>query len=100
MTINLAPELEEFIRWKIGRGEYDSADALVGEAVKRLVEEEKEEDACRDEIRARIEVAEAEISRGEYSEYDEITIHDLASDVHKRGLKKLAAEREKPGMRG
>ena len=68
--------------------------------MKRLVEEEKEEDACRDEIRARIKAAEAEIKNGQYSEYDENTIQDLASDVHKRGLKKLAAERDKTGVRG
>ena len=97
MTITLTPKLEKLVQKKIARGEYDSADALVGEAVQRLIEEEKEEDRHRDEIRARIEAAEAEIDRGEYVEYDENTIRKLAGDVHERGLKRLAAERKKTG---
>jgi len=53
------------------------------------------EDAHRDEILVRIQAAQAEINRGGYVEYDEETIHELAKDVHERGLKKLAAERGK-----
>ena len=100
MTITLTPELEKLVKEKIAGGEYDSADAFVGEAVQRLVDEEKEEDTHRDEILARIQAAEAEIDRGDYREYDEETIHELAKDVHERGLKKLAAERGKTGTRG
>ena len=100
MTITLTPELEKLVKEKITRGEYDSVDAVVGEAVQRLVDEEKEEDANRDEILARIQAADAEIDRGDYREYDEQTIHELAKDVHERGLKKLAAERGKTGTRG
>jgi len=100
MNITLAPELEKLVREKVERGEYDSADAFVGEAVQRLIDEDKEENAQRDELRARVEAAEAEIDRGEYVEYDENTIHELAKDVHERGLKRLAAERGKPGTRG
>ena len=47
MTITLTPRLEKLVQKKIARGEYDSADALVGEAVQRLIEEEKEEDRRR-----------------------------------------------------
>jgi putative addiction module CopG family antidote len=100
MTITLTPELEKLVQEKVDRGEYDSVDAFVGEAVKRLIEEEKEEDANGDEIRARIQAAEAEVGRGEYVEYDEHKIHELARDVHERGLKKLAFERGKTGTRG
>ena len=100
MTITLTPELEKLVKEKIAGGEYDSADAFVSEAVQRLVDEEKEEDAHRDEILVRIQAAEAEIDRGDYREYDEETIHELAQDVHERGLKKLATERGKTGTRG
>src|ERR1700682_2181105 len=100
MTITLTPELEKLVKEKITRGEYDSVGAVVGEAVQRLVDGEKEEDANRDEILARIQAADAEIDRGDYREYDEQTIHELAKDVHERGLKKLAAERGKTGTRG
>ena len=97
MTITLTPKLEKLVQKKIARGEYDSADALVGEAVLRLIEEEKEEHRHREKVPGRIEAAEAEIGRGEYVEYDENTIHKLASDVHERGLNRLAADRKKTG---
>ena len=100
MTITLTLELEKLVQEKVDRGEYDSADAFVGEAVQRLIEDEKDEDAHRDEIRERIQTAEAEIDSGEYVEYDDDRIHELAKDVHERGLKKLAMERGKTGTRG
>jgi antitoxin ParD1/3/4 len=100
MNITLSPEIEELVREKVKRGEYDSPDALVGEAVHRLIEEEREDDADRADIRARIEAAEAEIDRGEYVEYDETTIHELAKDVHERGLERLGIERNRSGNRG
>src|SRR5258708_8422828 len=88
MTITLTPELEKLVKEKIAGGEYDSADAFVGEAVQRLVDEEKEEDAHRDEILARIQAAEAEIDRGDYREYDEETIHKLPQHIHKPSPKR------------
>jgi antitoxin ParD1/3/4 len=100
MTITLTPELEKLVKEKVERGAYDSAEAFVGEAVQRLIEEEREEDAHLDEIRAQVDAADAEIDRGEYVEYDESTIVDLARDVHERGLKKLDAQRGKTGNRG
>jgi len=69
--------------------------AFVGEAVQRLIEEEREEDAHLDEIRAQVDAA--EIDRGEYVENDENTIVELARDTHERGLKKLDAQRAKTG---
>jgi len=45
MTITLTPELERLVKEKIARGEYDSPDAFVSEAVQRLVDEEKEKTA-------------------------------------------------------
>ncbi|HYL77624.1 MAG TPA: hypothetical protein VEU96_25645 [Bryobacteraceae bacterium] len=100
MTITLTPELEKLVREKVARGEYDSADAFIGEAVQRFVDAEMDEDAHQAEILSRVEAAEAEIDRGDYLEYDEETIHQLARDVHERGLKKLAAGRSKTGTGG
>jgi Arc/MetJ-type ribon-helix-helix transcriptional regulator len=100
MNITLTPELEQLVQTKVARGEYDSADTFVSEAVQRLIDEESGEDDDRGEIRARIGAAEAEIDRGECVEYDETTIHELAKDIHDRGLKRLAAEREDSGVSG
>ena len=100
MNITLRPELEKLVADKVKRGDYDTPDALVDYAVQRLLEEEEEEDAHLDEVRARTEAAEAAIDRGEFVEYDERTIHNLAKDVHERGLKRLATEADKTDTRG
>ena len=89
MNVVLSPELEKLVREKVERGEYVSADALVLQAVKRLLEEEREEDGDLEETLARVDLAEAEIDGGEYVEYDEPTIQDLARDIHQRGMKRL-----------
>lgn len=52
--------------------------------MRRLIDEDKEEDTHRDKILSRIQAADAEIDRGDYREYDEDTIHELAKDVHER----------------
>ena len=64
MNITLTPELEQLVQTKVARGEYDSAETFVSEAVQRLIDEESIEDADYREIRARIEAAEAEIDGG------------------------------------
>ena len=95
MTIILPPELERLVLEKVNRGEYESADALVEEALQRLIED----DANRSEILERIEAAEGEIDRGEFVEYDESNVQDLARDVHERGLKRLTTGHNKTGVR-
>ena len=100
MNITLSPQLEKLVQEKVARGEYDTADDFVGAAVRRLIEEEHEDGGDLDEIRAEIDAAEAEIDRGDHVEYDEYTIHELARNVHERGLRRLAAEHNEPGVRG
>lgn len=93
MTIVLTPEIERLVQEKVARGEYKSPDDLVGEAIQRLLADEDEELALRDHIRARVDAADAEIDRGEFREYDETNISELARDVHQRGLERRAGAR-------
>ncbi len=77
MDITLTPELERRIRERIARGDYDNAESLVEEAVRRLIEEEESDlDALREHLRQ----ADAEIDRGEGLEYDDETGVNLAED--------------------
>jgi putative addiction module CopG family antidote len=89
MNITLSPDLERRVRERIDRGDYDDVEALVHEAVHRLIEEdERDIDALREQLRR----ADAEIDRGEGLEFDEQTTRHLAEDIHARGRKRL----EKP----
>jgi Arc/MetJ-type ribon-helix-helix transcriptional regulator len=90
MNVILPPELERRVREKIERGDYDNAEALVLEAVHRLIEEDELD---LDALRARLPQADAEIDRGEGLEFDEHTTKDLACGVRERGMRRLADRR-------
>jgi hypothetical protein len=45
-------------------------------------------------LRTKIDEADRQIENGEFTEYDEDTIHDLAEAVKRRGKERLAAERK------
>ncbi|HXP83855.1 MAG TPA: type II toxin-antitoxin system ParD family antitoxin [Bryobacteraceae bacterium] len=96
MNVTLPPELERRVREKIERGDYDDAEALVREAVHRLIEEDEVDLGA---LRSRLQQADAEIDRGEGLEFDEHTTKDLASGVRERGMRRLA-ELQKPSPRG
>jgi putative addiction module CopG family antidote len=87
MNVTLPPELEQRIREKIQRGDYDNTEALVQEAVHRLIEEDEVD---LDALRARLRRAGAEIDRGEGLEFDEHTAKDLAGGIRERGMRRLA----------
>jgi Arc/MetJ-type ribon-helix-helix transcriptional regulator len=87
MTIELPQEIEELVRSRVGRGDYASPERLVREAVERLLDLDEDE---RQELRQAVEEGLRDIERGDYSEYDEHTIKDLAEDVHQRGLERIA----------
>ena len=97
MDISLAPELEKIVDEKVRLGQYQDASALVHEAVQRLVESDQEEDAHREEIRQRIAIADGQVDRGEYTEYDLRTLADLPRHVRERASKRLTET--KPGRR-
>ncbi len=96
MNITLSPDLERRIRERIERGDYDNVDALVHEAVHRLIEED---DLDIEALRERLRRADAEIDRGEGLEFDEQTTRHLAEDIHARGLRRLENQ-PKTGTRG
>jgi len=87
MNITLPPDLEQRVRERIARGDYDDSDALVQEAVHRLIEEDEGDVPS---LRTRLRQADAEIDRGEGLEFDENTTKELARDIHERGMRRLA----------
>jgi Arc/MetJ-type ribon-helix-helix transcriptional regulator len=69
MNITLAPDLEKRIEERILRGAYESPEALISEAVSRLIDEEEQELR---ETRAAIDQAFEELDRGEARPADEV----------------------------
>jgi len=86
MTIPLTPELEQFINERVESGQYKSAPEVIEGALEAPAEQEEILT-----LRARCDEADAELASGDFMEYDENTIHELADDVIARGMTKSAA---------
>lgn len=70
---------------KVKSGMYQTASEVVREGL-RLLKERDQLEKLRREIRLGFEA----IERGEYEEYDETTVKDLAADIKARGMARLA----------
>jgi antitoxin ParD1/3/4 len=65
MNIALSPEQEQFIQSQIDRGRFKSADEAVSQAFKLLEDREREYQNWIEETRQKVDVAIAELDRGE-----------------------------------
>jgi antitoxin ParD1/3/4 len=70
MNIALKPEQEQFIQSQIERGRFKSADEAVSQAFKLLENQEREYQSWIEDTRQKVEVAVAELDRGEGVELD------------------------------
>ncbi len=69
MNIALKPEQEQFIQSQIERGRFKSADEAVDKALK-LLENQEQYQSWIEDTRQKVEVAVAELDRGEGVELD------------------------------
>src|SRR5271166_1829340 len=94
MEVRLTPDQEAFVRQAIAAGRLHHEEEAVQEAM--LLWEERER--RRLEILAAVDKAEASLARGEGRR---ITTHEevaqLAGDIKRRGMARLAAEQNMPG---
>jgi len=95
MNVSLTPELEQVVNEKISSGLYQTADDVVREGLRLLIERDQRAESLRREIRAGFD----SVARGERADYDATTIHKLADRVKSRGRKRLAVERAKSSAR-
>ena len=95
MKISLTRELEQLVSDKVKTGLYQTASEVVREGLRLLSERDQRVEALRREVRAGFEAVE----RGDYTDYDEDTIHELTDDVNARGRKRLAKEAAKTGAK-
>lgn len=87
MNITLSTDVEKRIEELVQGGAYPSAEAVVQDALGSFLDVEREEDL--EAVCSRLAVAEAEIDRGEFVEYDAGNVEELAKDVQARGRKRL-----------
>ena len=93
MNISLTPELEQLVNEKVKTGLYQTASEVIRERLRLLRERDQRVEALRRDVRAGFEAVEC----GEFTDYDERNIKELADRVKSRGRKRLAEEGLKTG---
>jgi len=90
MEIYPTPDQEAFIRDAIASGRIDNAEAAIKEAMALWEERERR----RAEMLAAVEKAEVSIAQGKGRVITQVSMQELAEEVHQRGLARLAAEQQ------
>lgn len=89
MNTPLSPKIEGLIMERLQHGSYKSAIEVIEDAFEALAERENFQ-----AIRKELEQADQQLAHGEYSEYHEDTLRNLAERVKTRGRARLAQERK------
>ena len=82
MPITLQPEQEQFIQTQLATGRYTNATEVIAEAL-QLLEKRNHYDRWVEELRNKIDIAAAELDRGEGLD-GEIAINQLRARLHKK----------------
>ena len=82
MNVSLKPELQKFVDEQIKKGRYRSPDDVLEEALIRMMEEEALE--LDDETLDAIDESEAQIDRGEYRSWKEVSAELRAKYLDKK----------------
>jgi antitoxin ParD1/3/4 len=93
MNIALKPEQEQFIQSQIDRGRFKSADEAAFQAFKLLEEKYRDYEDWIEDTRQKVDVAIAELDRGEGVELD-VAIDSLEERLRQRLHQKLQAAKE------
>ena len=91
MNVLLKPELEEFIQEQVTAGGYASASEVVEQALLLMQEQSQ---FVPEDLDQELQVGVDALDAGDYEEYDESSMADLAASIAARGRAQLAAERD------
>jgi antitoxin ParD1/3/4 len=86
MNISLTPELEQFVAGKVTSGMYQTSSEVIREGLRLLKERDERLQSLRRDIHAGFEA----VDRGEFTDFDQSSLHKLADRVKTRGRKRLA----------
>ena len=87
MTLN--PEQQKLIDQLVKSGLFSSPDEVIDTALHRLVEDQNQD---LEQLRQSVQVGLDQLERGEYTDYDDDGLKDLAEKIKTRGLDRLRAE--------
>ena len=92
MNVTLPPELEQFVSQKVESGQYLCESEVILEAL-RLLRERDELDRIRLEaLRKEIAIGIEQLERGEYTEYDEVSLKAMFEQLRSKARQKLTEQ--------
>ena len=79
MHINLSPEMESYIKGKVNSGFYGNATEVIRDAIRRMQADEERRAA----FRAAVAIGDAELERGEGTDYNQTVLDEITHDALK-----------------
>src|ERR1700730_11810333 len=90
MHVTLPPEMEQFISKKVESGQYLCESEVILEGLRLLRERDEVDKKSLEALRKEIAIGLEQIERGEYTEYDEVSLTEMYERVRARGRKLTA----------
>jgi antitoxin ParD1/3/4 len=83
MNISLTPDLVAIVETKISSGRYQSADAVVSEALRLLQEHERTDAEKLADLRREIAIGLEQLERGEGVEFDDSVVEEILQEARR-----------------
>ena len=71
LNVSLTPELEEFVRNRVGTGRYQTASEVIREGLRLLELRERDRDAAHTALKAKLKIAAAQTDAGDLVDGEE-----------------------------
>lgn len=91
MSESLSPEVQQVVQQELAAGRYGSENEVLLEAVRLLAERNRR----REELRREIQIGRDQLDRGEYTEYDEVSLRKYFDELQRRGRQRYEASKER-----
>jgi putative addiction module CopG family antidote len=92
MTVEIPLNYQAFVKTVIDRGQFQTEEQVVGEALRLLAERDRR----LEEFRREIQVGLDQLYRGEYTEYDEESLKEFFEQVKAEGRQSLSSDESAP----
>lgn len=87
-----SPEVQNLVEEHLASGLYQSADELLITALRVL----RERDERQEKLRRELQIGRDQIDRGEFAEYDEVSLRTLFDTIQAEGRQRYQAARAEP----
>jgi antitoxin ParD1/3/4 len=85
-----SPDLEQLVVQQLATGRFDSENEVLLEAMRLLAARERKIE----DLRREIQIGRDQLDRGEYTEYDEVSLREYFDELQEQGRRRYEASRK------